>query len=74
MVNMSIPSIVELTGVFENPGGAVRYLVIHDALQFPEICSREASYDDHSSRGQSQYNHEMGQFSEGPSDLGHREQ
>ena len=29
---MSIPSIVELTGVFENPGDALRYLVIHDAL------------------------------------------
>jgi len=71
---MSIPSIVELAGVFENPGGALRYLVIHDVLQVPEICSREACYDDHSSRGQSQYNHELGHISEGPSDLGHREQ
>jgi len=43
-------------------------------FQFPEICSRKACYDDHSSRGQSQCNHELGQFSEGPSYLGHREQ
>ena len=43
-------------------------------LDNAEICSREASYDDHSSRGQSQYYHELGQFSEGPSYLGHREQ
>ena len=39
---MSIPSIVELAGVFENPAGALRYLVIHGVLQVPEICSREA--------------------------------
>ena len=39
---MSIPSIVELAGVFENPGSALRYLVIHEVLQVPEICSREA--------------------------------
>jgi hypothetical protein len=39
---MSIPSIVELAGVFENPGGALRYLVLHGVLQVPEICSREA--------------------------------
>ena len=71
---MSIQSIVELAGAFENPGGAVRYFVIHDVFQFPEICSREACYDDHSSRDQSQYNHELGHISEGSSDLGHREQ
>jgi len=35
---MSIPSIVELAGVFENPGN----LVLHGVLQVPEICSREA--------------------------------
>ncbi len=34
----------------------------------------EACYDYHSSRGQSQYNHELGHISEGPSDLGYREQ
>ena len=39
---MSIPSIVELAGVFENPGSALRYLVIHEVLQVTEICSREA--------------------------------
>jgi hypothetical protein len=39
---MSIPSIVKLAGVFENPGGALRYLVLHGVLQVPEICSREA--------------------------------
>jgi hypothetical protein len=39
---MSIPSIVELAGVFENPEGALRYLVLHGVLQVPEICSREA--------------------------------
>ena len=39
---MSIPSIVELAGVFENPGSALRYLVLHGVLQVPEICSREA--------------------------------
>ena len=39
---MNIPSIVELAGVFENPGAALRYLVLHGVLQVPEICSREA--------------------------------
>ena len=39
---MSIPSIVELAGAFENPGGALRYLVLHGVLHVPEICSREA--------------------------------
>jgi hypothetical protein len=39
---MSIPSIVELAGVFENPGTALRYLVLHGVVQVPEICSREA--------------------------------
>jgi hypothetical protein len=39
---MNIPSIVELAGVFENPGGAFRYLVLHGVLQVPEICSNPA--------------------------------
>jgi hypothetical protein len=39
---MSIPSIVELAGVLENPGTALRYLVLHGVVQVPEICSREA--------------------------------
>ncbi len=41
---MSIPSIVELAGVFENPGSARRYLVLHGALEVPEICSRPACF------------------------------
>ena len=39
---MSIPSIIELAGVFENPGAVLRYLVLHGVLELVEICSREA--------------------------------
>ena len=44
---MSIPSIVELAGVFENPGNLFQVcffenLVLHGVLELPEICSREA--------------------------------
>ncbi len=39
---MSIPSIVELAGVFENPGNALRYLVLHGVIEVPENCSRPA--------------------------------
>jgi hypothetical protein len=34
---MSIQSIVELAGAFENPGGAVRYFVIHDVFSSPKF-------------------------------------
>ena len=39
---MSIPSIVEMAGVFDNPGTALRYLVLHGVLEVPENCSRPA--------------------------------
>ena len=65
---------IELAGVFENPEAPFAISLYMMFYSSPEICSREASYDDHSSRGQSQYNHELDQFSEGPSDLRHREQ
>ena len=37
---MSISSIVELAGVFDNPGNALRYLVLHGVLQVPGTIVR----------------------------------
>jgi hypothetical protein len=41
-LKINIPSIVDSAGAFENPGGALRYLVLHGVLQVPEFFSREA--------------------------------
>ena len=40
---MNISSIVELAGVFTNPGAAVPYLRVHGVVEVPEICSNTVS-------------------------------